>query len=816
MVSLGLVNAINSEGLKNPAKDIIFGVTWYGFLRDHGDYEDVLNRFINERLLQKDRNNFEHTLFMRDILVPFKVHCKTSSQFVKDVLVPVRNNQIATEVFPFVPKLQEVWFDEGVDIKESCNYVLAPEGVGKTALISRKLGANPGIMMTCSPDSQNLSDSNGDAISIQLLRMFKEKPIIDINATASQLILCNFIARLLFLHFSLTIWEQTENKTPFDNPLQMLSYAQYNRNTMKVSSEIFSEIVKSNPWISAQPYYISNFLNFLMRKLYDRLNLRNDSPFIIAIDNASLFLQFQTPILSNKGTPRNLFSLMEKEIFHLKSSFPIICDIYCGTYFKIERIEFVKSTLGRLREMTPPYNFIGLNFIDFEQALQLLQTMYDVDALLEASNISKTEFYQSVKHIFPTRRRVIGLVASFLETTSSPDLVQIFKDQWNNFVKSIETSVLERIDNKQSPEYLDPSFLMDVFLINEYDIGGKTITCDDQLASSVIGSGIAKPNLELFEFNVYTYCNEYQFDASDPILQKVAKEIVTKKYLNSMTIPNNPISILNQLLTIPHDNPQVWNKIFPLLLQHHCGKSLKNNAVIANLITKGSPYEPLMELNFEIKSFIQSINFYYKYRTSKWAQALLNRSVKKFAQGDVFYFHCLLNYNKPIEENSSTTFKDIIDGLYFYPSTYCHADGICLNFSDDGPYGVIVSNKLHNFDTRREFLIAVKKGIKCTKVEEFYINYDLFNSFFCGCDWGKEKQDFITTLSKNNRLIPLLAHLHIKYQHIKTTKGERIIKGFSEGGKYLIMNPDPNSIRELCPDIFYLFQRNLFNTAKIQ
>ncbi|KAF0977705.1 hypothetical protein FDP41_003027 [Naegleria fowleri] len=495
----------------------------------------------------------------------------------------------------------------------------------------------------------------------------------------------------------------------------MLSYAQYNRNTMKVSSEIFSDLVKSISWIYTYSYYLKCFLEFLIRKLNDRLNLRKDSQFIIAIDDACLFLQFQTPILSQKGPIlRNLFSVIEKEIFFLKGCSPNICDIYCGSYFKIESVVFIKSTLGRLREMTPPYHFIGLDLINFEQALQLLQTMYDVDALLEASDISKKEFYQSVKHMFPTRRRVFGLVASFLETTSSPNLVQIFKDQ------------------------------------------GKTITCDEKLASSVMSSGIAKPNMELFQFNIYTYCHDYQFDASDPILQKVAREIVTKKYLNSMSLTNDPISILNQILAIQHENPRVWNKIFPLLLQHHSGKLLKNNA--------------------DCKSH--------------------NRRYEKELLVDVLYVHCLLNYNKPIEENWSTTFKDIIDGLYFYPSSlFCHADGICLNFSDDGPYGVIVSNKLHNCDTISEFFTDVQKGIKCTM---------------------SKKEDFNAILSSKNRLIPLVAHLHVKYQHIKTTKGERFIKGYSNGGKYLIMDPDPNSIRELCPDTFHLLQRNLFNTTKIK
>ena len=223
--------------------------------------------------------------------------------------------------------------------------------------------------------------------------------------------------------------------------------------------------------------------------------------------------------------------------------------------------------------------------------------------------------------------------------------------------------------------------------------------------------------------------------------------------------------------------------------------SFSRTMQIANLITDGSPYEPLLELNFEIKSFIQSINFYYKYHTSKWAQELSNRYEKELLV-DVLYVHCLLNYNKPIEENWSTTFKDIIDGLYFYPSSlFCHADGICLNFSDDGPYGVIVSNKLHNCDTISEFFTDVQKGIKCTM---------------------SKKEDFNAILSSKNRLIPLVAHLHVKYQHIKTTKGERFIKGYSNGGKYLIMDPDPNSIRELCPDTFHLLQRNLFNTTKIK
>ncbi|KAG2375344.1 hypothetical protein C9374_009967 [Naegleria lovaniensis] len=801
------------------ARDIVFNNVNTDNILSISNFETVMNDMMNEQLANK--NNLEKNLFMRDILVPLKTHCKSSSKFVKDVLIPTRNNEIAKDLLPFLPKLQVDLFDENErkkldqKIREgSTIHVIGPSGVGKTALITRRLGVNPGIMITCSSlnDSSRLPERSFDKASLGLRKFIEQsESIIHLYATASQLVQCNLIARLISLHTSLHIWEQTDDKTPFENPLQMLSYSQWNGNTL-TSSEIFTKLISIN-WLSLPAERLRDFTIFLIKRLYVKLKLTEDQSFIIAIDEANIFSYLQTSLLSFNGTPRDLLSLIEFEISLLREKCNMkISDMYCGTFFTTDIADIIQSSIGKTRDIAHVYSCIGLDEINFDQALQLLGTMYDVDAILTAAKISKTKLGHSIGHIFPTRRRIIGLVSE--KTLPSFNLIRVITDIWNEFVGQIEQTVLERFDNKTESDFID-AFLLQVMLIHEYSsFLGKTITCNRQLASSIIGSGLAKPNFDFYDVDNNDL---YYFDASDPILRTVAKKILENKYPNLKTTAHNPMTVLQQLLFVPQNKPYTWNLVFSLLLQHHSGKFIKDNEIISTFITNRSPYISLRYLYFVIKSFISSVDFYLKHHNSKWAQVVLKkhstRDKKTF--GDVLYFHCVSNYDKHINKKSNIRFQDIIDGLYFFPAKISRLDGICLNFSDQ-PYGIVVSNKLHNCNSII-FEEGIKKGIKAVNTRYFY-KQDDGSTWRIGCSWYSEHEAFLTTLANNNKLIPLLAHIHINYKHLATTNpGITTIEStYSNNGKFLIMNPDSSSLRKLCPDLFNLVQQNLFNTATFE
>ncbi|KAG2386081.1 hypothetical protein C9374_003230 [Naegleria lovaniensis] len=820
--------------LVSNARDIVFSNVNTESILNKSKFETVMKNMVNDLL----EGSHEDALFMRKLLTPFNERC--SSQFVRDVLVPINSEKkITKDLFPFIPKLQVDLFNEDerktLDQKirdGSTICIIGPSGVGKTALLARRLGVNPGIMITCSSltDQDRLTERGIDHASVLLREVFvatMNQSIIKLYGTALQQVQCNLIARLLCLHTALTIWEKTDNKIPFETPLQMLSYSQWNVNTY-ITATIFKKLLERQ-WLSVPTEILRDFTIFLIEQLYSRLKLDLEQPFIIALDEANLFSNIRTPMLSTNGTPRDLLSLIAFEISRLrqKSFMKIsvkISDIYCGTMFTTDIIDIIQSSIGKLEDIARVYSCVGLDSITFEQALQILDKMYDIEGILKLSNTSKTDLYRSVQHIFPTRRRVVGLVASHLEITTS--LKKSFTDKWEEFVGQVEKNVLNRLSQKTSKDRLDANFLLDVVVTNEYDAFlGKSISCDRELASSLIGTGLAKPN-----FDFCSNSNKYHFDTSDPILRHVARKVLEQKYPNSISKVNNSISVLNSLLTLPQHDPKKWEMVFSLLLQHHSGKFIKDNLILSPLILgensdttterKKRPYSQLLDHKFVIKSFIRSNDFYRKYYTSKWAQEVFKKenSSNKNILGDVLYFHCLLNYNKHMEEyessaNNISTFADIIDGLYFYPSEYCHADGICLNFSEQ-PYGIIVSNKLHNCQ-RDKFLEHVKKGVKSVNANNFY-KEKFGTNLIAGCSWWTtEKQEFITTLTNNERLIPLIAHIHVKYKQITTKKGVGFTEDYTEKGKYLIMNPDSNGLRSLCPDLFQLLRKNLFETATI-
>ncbi|KAG2383721.1 hypothetical protein C9374_004392 [Naegleria lovaniensis] len=705
--------------LVSNARDIVFSNVNTESILNKSKFEIVMKNMVND-LLEGSR---EDALFMRKLLTPFNEHC--SSQFVRDVLVPINSEKkITKDLFPFIPKLQVDLFNEDerktLDQKirdGSTICIIGPSGVGKTLL--------------------------------------------------------------------------------------------------------------ERQWLSVPTEILRDFTIFLIEQLYSRLKLDLGQPFIIALDEANLFSNIHTPMLSINGTPSDLLSLIAFEISRLRQqSFKKISDIYCGTMFTTDIIDIIQSSIGKLEDIARVYSCVGLDSITFEQALQILDKMYDIEGILKLSNTSKTDLYRSIQHIFPTRRRVVGLVASHSEITTS--LKKSFTDKWEEFVGQVEKNVLNRFSQKTSKDRLDANFLLDVVITNEYDAFlGKSISCDRELASSLIGTGLAKPN---FDFCNTSNSNKYHFDTSDPILRHVARKVLEQKYPNSISKVNNSISVLNSLLTLPQHDPKKWEMVFSLLLQHHSGKLIKDNLILSPLILgenfdtterKKRPYSQLLDHKFVIKSFIRSNDFYRKYYASKWAQEVLKKenSSNNNILGDVLYFHCLLNYNKHMEEyesstNNISTFADIINGLYFNPSEYCHADGICLNFSEQ-PYGIIVSNKLHNCQ-RDKFLEHVKKGVKSVNANNFYKEKFGTNLIAGSSWWTTEKQEFITTLTNNERLMPLIAHIHVKYEQITTKKGVGFTKDYTEKGKYLIMNPDSNSLRSLCPDLFQLLQKNLFETAIIE
>ncbi|KAF0983189.1 hypothetical protein FDP41_011167 [Naegleria fowleri] len=773
------------------ARDIIFSNVNTDSILNKSNFETVMNNMVNDLLKKKD---LEKEFFMRNLLTPFNTRCP--SQFVRDVFVPTNSTMITKDLFPFLPKLQVDLFNESerktLDQKirdGSTICVIGPSGVGKTALLARRLGVNPGIMITCTSlyDRQHLSERGTDQASDKLRETFvltMTQSVIKLYATAAQQVQCNFIARLLCLHTALTIWEQTDNKTPFETPLQMLSYSQWNGNTKTVAN-IFNTLLERQ-WLSLPTETLRDFTIFLIEQLYSRLKL-DKQPFIIAVDEANIFSILHTPMLSENGTPRDLLSLIAFEISQLrKKTYMKISDIYCGTMFTTDIVDIIQSSIGKLEDVCHVYSCVGLDSITFEQALQILDKMYDIEAILKSSNISKIDLYHSIQHIFPTRRRVVGLVASYLETTKTLDIEESFRRKWKEFVDQVEKNVLHRFDCKKSTDRLDLNFLLDVVITNEYDAFlGKSISCDRTLASSLIGTGLAKPNFDFYDTN----SDMYHFDTSDPILKHVAKEVLEKKYPNSITKISNPISVLNLLLSLPQHDPKKWEMVFSLLLQHHSGKCIRDNLILSPLI----------------------LDFYRKHYTSKWAQEVLTNTdnIDSNMLGDILYFHCLLNYNKHIEEsstNNTITFKDLIDGVYFYPSLNCHADGICLNFSEQ-PYGIIVSNKLHNCQ-RKTFLDQIRNGVKCVNANNFYkakFGPEVIGN--CRTWWTTEKQEFLATLTKNEKLIPLVAHIHVKYQQITTKKGEGFTKDYSEGGKYLILNPDSNDLMSLCPVCINFYRR---------
>ncbi|KAF0975006.1 hypothetical protein FDP41_005759 [Naegleria fowleri] len=140
-------------------------------------------------------------------------------------------------------------------------------------------------------------------------------------------------------------------------------------------------------------------------------------------------------MLSANGTPRDLLSLIALEISLLrKKSKMKISDIYCGTMFTTDIVDIIQSSIGKLEDIGHVYSCVGLDSITFEQSLHILDKMYDIEAILKSSNTSKTDLYHSIQHIFPTRRRVVGLVASHLETTKSLDIEESFRTKREEFV----------------------------------------------------------------------------------------------------------------------------------------------------------------------------------------------------------------------------------------------------------------------------------------------------------------------------------------------------------------------------------------------
>ncbi|EFC49787.1 predicted protein [Naegleria gruberi] len=422
-----------------------------------------------------------------------------------NVIVPVDSkNQLAKDILPFLPKFQVDLFstEERETLNQNINsgstvVIIGPSGLGKTALIARRLGVNPGLFITCtsSLDASVLNGRGIDYASLALFMHCEKLSNIELYASVRQLIECNFIARLLVSQACL------ENQTLldyFETPLQLISYIQWNGNT-NMATSIFKDMIEQG-WQYLPINSLRKITVNLIVDLYTKLELSHDIPFVIAVDEASIFSKSSTVMLSAQGTPRDLLTAIASEISSLQIEMIeknlTISDMYCGTFFTSDVVDIIQSSVCKLTERNMKYS-IGLDLVSFDQALQMLEPFYNIREILKKQKVSKNLLKVKLFAMFPTRRRVIGMIIA------NPSLIlenveNAFKLAWRTFTQTLSSLVSEGFTTKTSKDTIDAAFLLEALVKHDYPIfAGKLIKCDLTISSMLTGSGIARPVCEL-------------------------------------------------------------------------------------------------------------------------------------------------------------------------------------------------------------------------------------------------------------------------------------------------------------------------------
>ena len=190
---------------------------------------------------------------------------------------------------------------------------------------------------------------------------------------------------------------------------------------------------------------------------------------------------------------------------------------------------------------------------------------------------------------------------------------------------------------------------------------------------------------------------------------------------------NKPFHILKSALMIPQTDAKFWEKVIALTFSHYSGKRISEIPLLFN----NNMSQRISVKTLCVKKIMNSEEFYNTYKDEKWAINAFNSNLvtlNNTTYGDFLYWYCV-EYSEQFQH-----LRNIVDGLYFFPSTYCHNDAILLDFQNN--IILIVSNKIHagQRDTYRK---SIKKGIQSVDPNKFYLTNctEGGTDLARGCEW---------------------------------------------------------------------------------
>ncbi|EFC36467.1 predicted protein [Naegleria gruberi] len=713
--------------------------------------------------IDKEKVTFKNQIVMEQNPSPLSL---------KDVKVPllmIQKSTLVKEILPFIPNFQVDLQDDSERIELNNHIIrgdtvslIAPSGTGKTALISRRLGVNLGVLFTCCRDDTT-NFRGTDYCSLNLNNRIEDtQTALELFATARQLVHCNLIARLIYLDLCVDMWKDLEHK-PFKQCKQFLAYAQYTGNT-KAANRIFNYLIK-NRWVEYDIEELRNCTSSLVNNLIQKLGASTE-PFIFAFDEANVFSIKETFLLSKNGTLRDILTLLHSEISIIRGRISTpVCDIYCGTCFTADVIDIVQSNNGKHQDITNNiFSFFGLDSISATTAKNMIGLMHDTNYL---KNLFDKE---DEKIIFPTRRRVIGLVCEKLTTNFKNQPYSEFKKLiaypfksmkisplklcWIEFTNSITETVLAHIKNKK----ISLNILQEMFIraTNTHIFSTSLIHGRESMAATLVGSGLATPK------GIY---GDYFFDCSDTITKQVCTNIMMKKFPQTYEDCTTPMKVLRFLLSCEDlQDAKYWKTIFALILQHYNSKPIQD---VPFLKVKGATL-------FRATCQMDALEFYTHYSKSTWAtEALdvLNSIIGKYTKpctgvdepdftqrGDFLYWYCI---SKLSDKTQGEYFRQIVDGLIYFPTNLCHPDLILLN--NNTLY--LTSSKLHNC-SQEAYSKSVLKRKSLLDRKFFYIN----NFTKATTVWWKTFKPKLQNFFENCRFCKIFAHFNVELDKLNTEK----------------------------------------------
>ncbi|EFC47612.1 predicted protein [Naegleria gruberi] len=231
------------------------------------------------------------------------------------------------------------------------------------------------------------------------LRKFRERSgddLIAAYATSRQLVQCLIISKLIALRHSMDLWEQEKDNVdlnPFSSILQFSSFAQGVSNS-GASKNILVDLLKQNYDFLPITTLREEAKSIIVKLVHE--TAPKSKVFIIAIDECDLFSTEETVILSSSGTPRDLLSIIVREIDELRtllySENILISDIYCGTKFVTESRDIIQSAV--LKSITTQvHSYYGLDLLSFDQSWDMLSLVYNLP------NNEKAELKKEIESI---------------------------------------------------------------------------------------------------------------------------------------------------------------------------------------------------------------------------------------------------------------------------------------------------------------------------------------------------------------------------------------------------------------------------------